>query len=243
MFISLLKALRTMVTFWISDYSIECLKELRIFEAEKALSFLKNRNQGQIVEVGGGAGWQANFFSNAGFSYRSFDVEGSNYVNEEPGTVEIYDGFTLPVPENYADIVFSSNTLEHIKGLDKVLRDHIRILKPNGIALHILPSSSWRIWSIATDVIKKFYWTRPHGEFSSNVWSEILDFSERSWVERFESSGFDVVSVHNGGLFYTANLILGERLSVPTRASLARVLGSSTKYFFIMPKPNKSTAG
>lgn len=110
MLVSLAKWVRAMMTFWISDYSIDYLKGIRLFEAEKALSFLENRNGAQIVGIGGGAGWQARFFSDAGFLHRSFDVETSNYVAEESSSVEVYDGLTLPLPDSNADIVFSSNT-------------------------------------------------------------------------------------------------------------------------------------
>lgn len=120
------------------------------------------------------------------------------------------------------------------------MKDHIRVLKPNGMALHVLPSSSWRAWSIATDLIKKGYWTRPHGEFSSNVWTEIYDFGERQWIRSFEAAGFEVVSVVNGGLFYTANTIFSDRLSVEVRARFSKLFGSSTKYFVLTPKSTKT---
>ena len=48
---------------------------------------------------------------------------------------------------HYFDVVFSSNVLEHIKYIHTFQDEIQRVLKPEGIAIHILPTSSWRIWT------------------------------------------------------------------------------------------------
>ena len=41
--------------------------------------------------------------------------------------------------------MFSSNTLEHVKQLDILLKEMRRVLKPRGTMVHILPTSAWRL--------------------------------------------------------------------------------------------------
>lgn len=230
--INIIKSLRRVFTFWIAEYSLDHLKSLRIFEAKKALEILSPYEK-RFIEIGGGAGWQRDFFEANGCKCTSYDVDTSNYKAENIDAVMIYDGAILPLSDGSVDVIFSSNTLEHIPHLHDVLRDHARVLSPNGVALHILPSSSWRFWTIISDLVKKFYWTAPHGEFSNNVFTEIVDFSVGSWIARFNAAGFRVESVAPGGIFYTGNALLGKNLSVARRRTVSKIFGSSTNYFLI----------
>jgi SAM-dependent methyltransferase len=61
--------------------------------------------------------------------------------------VEEYDGLQIGAPDASFDIVFSSNVLEHIRTLDLTLSEVRRVLRPGGIAIHILPTASWRLWT------------------------------------------------------------------------------------------------
>src|SRR5262249_39053343 len=42
---------------------------------------------------------------------------------------------------------FSSNVLEHVEDIGGLLRDAARVLKPDGVMVHIVPSSAWRWWT------------------------------------------------------------------------------------------------
>lgn len=234
--VSSIKTFRTLLTFWIAEYSTKHLENTRTFEACKALNFLPEVGSQDMVEIGGGAGWQNDFFTSVGFNITSYDVIESNYREIQNGAVELYDGHKIPRLDGSIDIIFSSNTLEHIPHIDECLRDHMRVLSNEGVCLHILPSPSWRFWSSVTDLIKKFYLTPPHGEFSSTVFHEFFDFSQRAWRQRFEQAGFEVVEIKEGGLFYTANAILSYRVSIRLRSILARFLGSSCNYY-VLKKP------
>ena len=48
------------------------------------------------------------------------------------------------------DVVFSSNVLEHVAAIDAFLDETARVLKPEGRAIHILPTPAWRGWSMLT---------------------------------------------------------------------------------------------
>lgn len=43
--------------------------------------------------------------------------------------------------------MYSSNVLEHVEQLDSILLESRRVLIPGGLAVHILPSPSWRAWT------------------------------------------------------------------------------------------------
>jgi len=58
-----------------------------------------------------------------------------------------YDGEHIPFSDGYFDIVFSSNVLEHISNLHKFQDEIKRVLKPDGIVIHGVPSGIWRFWT------------------------------------------------------------------------------------------------
>jgi ubiquinone/menaquinone biosynthesis C-methylase UbiE len=49
-------------------------------------------------------------------------------------------GENIPFPDNYFDIVYSTNVLEHVSNPGKVLDESMRVLKPNGTLQFIYPN-------------------------------------------------------------------------------------------------------
>lgn len=100
----------------------------------------------RVLEIGGGTGYQANLIARLGVAVDSIDVappsSGESYF-----PVRIYDGRTLPFANDSFDVVFSSNVLEHIPDIHKTLSEIHRVMKPSGLAIHILPTPAWRIWT------------------------------------------------------------------------------------------------
>ena len=231
-----LKVFRKLVTFWVAEYDIVHLKKIREYEIELTENLIRSLKPDLIVEVGGGAGWQKQYLTSKGYQMRSFDVETTNYKKYQTDGVETYDGIKLPLEDKSIDLIFSSNTLEHVKHLKSVLKDHKRVLKSHGYALHILPSGNWRFWTIITDLIKKFHWSKPHGEFSNNVFQEVNDFSKKSWIKRFEDANFEVIKVIPGRLFYTGNSLFSSSLPILARRRLSFILGSSCQYYLLKNK-------
>ncbi len=98
----------------------------------------------RILEIGAGIGWQAKALAEKGFIVTAIDIPGTS---SRVWPVQEYDGEHIPFPERSFDVVFSSNVLEHISHVIQFQNELVRVLKPNGRAIHILPSGSWRFWT------------------------------------------------------------------------------------------------
>ena len=228
----ILKNIRNFLTFWISPYTIRYLEQIRKHEAEFSLQFIKPKVK-KIIEIGGGTGLQCNYFKSRGFDVDSFDIVTSEYSKHMSSEVVIYDGINLPYEDSSVDQIFSCCTLECILSLDEILKEHFRIIKDDGLCLHILPSPVWRIATSLTDLLKKFYFDNPLSPRSKSIFNEIINFKAKKWQAIFDEHGFELIDFKSGDLFYSGNAIFGERLSISTRKKLSRILGSSCNYYVL----------
>jgi SAM-dependent methyltransferase len=237
---------------------LETLKEaIRREELESVRRYLATPLR--ILELGGGNGLQAKTLQSWGHDVTSLDVEieeGKSYF-----PVTLYDGRTLPFPPDTFDAVFSSNVLEHVTDLPELLAEAKRVLRPVGIMIHMLPTPSWRFWSIVTyyfaigsallsrrsrsgapasSVRKKrplfrrlvnLAFPGAHGTFPNAV-SELYYYSARSWLKTFRANGLTVDEMGPCGIFYTGHKILGF-MGVSARRRIARLLGSGSNYYVL----------
>ncbi len=129
--------------------NLEITKTIRLYELHSAFSLLKKLGikNGALLEIGAGAGWQAQELSKNGFHVSAIDIKTSRYISNSVWHVEEYDGYNIPFPDNHFDVVFSSSVLEHIPHIEKYQAEIARVLKKKGTALHIVPSTSWRLWT------------------------------------------------------------------------------------------------
>lgn len=132
---------------------IEHLHSIRSAELDCILPILAEYSAGEsgsnaaILEIGAGTGWQAKQLSERKYDVEAIDIAASNYRNEQVWPVTTYDGVDIPFPDGRFDILLSSNVLEHIPHLEDFHNEMQRVLKPGGIAIHIVPSGSWRLWT------------------------------------------------------------------------------------------------
>lgn len=117
----------------------------------------------RVLEIGAGTGAQARILADLGHRVVALDVESSRYLARAEFDVQLYDGRTLPFPADRFDAVFSSNVLEHVVGLDGLLAEMRRVLVPGGRAVHVLPTSAWRLWTSLAHYpwLLTFRWCRP----------------------------------------------------------------------------------
>ena len=118
------------------------LSKLRRYEFEKVKHFFNSNDK--VLEIGGGSGFQASLISKHVDEIVSIDV----YSHPIPvAEVKVYDGINIPFPDKYFNAVFSSNALEHIQDIDGIMLELKRVLKDNGVSVHIVPTVSWRIFT------------------------------------------------------------------------------------------------
>lgn len=125
--------------------NLDQLEKIRCYELDLAVS--EFTEDAVVLEIGAGAGFQAKRLAELGYSVCAIDISQSNYRKYRVWPVEEYNGRDIPYPDNYFDIVFSSNVLEHIREIKLFQTEMQRVLKPQGFAVHIVPTSSWRIWT------------------------------------------------------------------------------------------------
>ena len=228
---NVLRKIRSAGTFWIAQQTLDHLEAIRTYELGIVLDMLPPR--GRVLEIGAGTGWQARALENRGYDVSAIDLSSSNYRENRVWLVTEYDGKHIPFEDNAFDIIFSSNTLEHILHIYEFQKEIHRVLKPDGVVLHLLPSSSWCLWTNITHLLK--WWTIPnaHGKHAGNSLTEIYYFSRRWWARLFRETGWTVVAQDSNGLFYTGNSIMDSRLNMSIRSKLSRVLGSSCNIFIV----------
>ena len=125
------------------------LETLRLSELERVLTEIKSEkpNGSIILEIGAGAGWQAKKMAENGYHIEAIDIADSGYSVHCVWPITNYDGKHIPFSCNYFDVVFSSNVLEHILHVVEFQTEIKRVLKSDGIAVHVLPSAIWRFWT------------------------------------------------------------------------------------------------
>lgn len=132
---------------------LQSLVAIRQYELRRALSYFKSPDcdgrKLKVLEIGAGTGQQAQELQNAGYDVTAIDLESSCYRSVRVFDVIDYDGATIPASDGTFDVVFSSNVLEHVAAIDDFLEETKRVMAKEGIAIHILPSGTCKLWSIA----------------------------------------------------------------------------------------------
>jgi len=222
--------------FWCNK--ISNVSNYRIFEINNLIQNEKINNEltYRILDFGCGNGVQTAFLAKKFFksSVHGIDILRNKKIKINNYNYRIYNGINLPYKNNYFDIIFSSNVLEHISNTDTIQSELKRILRKKGIIYHFLPSVSWRFWTIMTGIVK--YWypdLRPHGEISSSSLGEVFHFRKVFWIKIFIRNGFKIISIFKNKIFYTGHEIFGPKISMKNRVFISKFLGSSCNIFII----------
>lgn len=231
-------------------FSVEHLNDIRMLELESVLPHLPK--QGRVLEIGAGTGRQALALSERGLEVSAIDIPSSDYVEHRVFPVQDYDGATIPFEDGEFDVVYSSNTLEHVGDLARMHSEIARVLKPGGKSIHLMPSHGWRAWTtlaspvsaiqcavrgrllMAAKILGSAVLLRPHGE-RGNAISEMRLFRPGWWQRNFEQNGFTIVECKPVEFFYTGCMVLGKHMTFARRRALSRILGSAS-YLFVATK-------
>jgi SAM-dependent methyltransferase len=103
------------------------------------------RPAGRILDYGCSWGYATYLMRASGYSVVGFEISRprAGYAREQLG-VEVIDSLDEleQLPSGSFDIIYSHHVLEHLPTIGKVLALFGRLLKQDGIAIHILPNFS-----------------------------------------------------------------------------------------------------
>jgi SAM-dependent methyltransferase len=237
-------------------FNLAFLTAVRSFELEKVAGLLQP--QTRLLEIGAGMGWQARELAAQGHVVAAVDLPASDYEAHRVFPVMDYNGVNLPYPDASFDVVFSSNVLEHVEQLDALQAEIRRVLIPQGLCIHILPTASWRLWtSLAAfpnaliallmelrqpsqagalrrvAVAMGLAILQPAHGSGPHAITELHTFRPTHWRRRFIEQGFRIEKDWSLGLFYTGFFLFGARLPLRRRRQLARTLGSACHAYLL----------
>ena len=208
--------------------------------------FLKHMS---VLEIGGGNGFQASKISEWGCNVYSIDIK--NRENQSMFfDVRDYDGKNIPFEDRKFDIIFTSNVLEHVVDINNILCEFKRVLNPNGFAICIMPTSSWRIWSILSyypylvgAMLKRMLkknnshpltitaFPPSHGAYKSSF-QEVYYYSKYHWTKVFNNNGLNLIDCYSNGYFCTLYAIF-PNLGIKYRKIIRNILGYSGNIFIV----------
>lgn len=127
------------------------LEAIRLSELTLIEEILKNTVPAgaKILEIGAGTGWQARELAARGYEVSAIDIPTSNHGQARIWPIIDFDGRFIPFPDHSFDIVYSSNVLEHVEDIKTLNTEIARVLRGGGTAIHYVPTSAWRAWSLA----------------------------------------------------------------------------------------------
>ena len=152
-------------------------RELRLAEIGDTIKRLqRHKPAGALLEIGAGTGWQSKALAEAGYNVEAIDLPASssisNHARARDYPIRDYDGAHIPFGAGSFDIVYSSNVLEHVEDLETLTAEMRRVLRRDGLALHLLPNRAWRALSLLTyypaQVIDAARWLRRRSAGSSS---------------------------------------------------------------------------
>jgi len=122
------------------------LGALRLAELSGALALLPDGFAPALtVEIGAAEGQVAAALAARFGAVRAFDVA---VPHATVFPVERYDGARLPLPDASAGLIYSSHVMEHIAAFPAYQAELARVMRPGGVAIHVMPSASWRFWTM-----------------------------------------------------------------------------------------------
>lgn len=165
--------------------NLDIVRGIRLYELDLVAESMPAGSS--VLEIGAGVGWQANELQRRGFTVEAIDLADGTYAHLQIHPVKAYDGVTIPYPDGSFDVVFSSNVLEHIPHVEAFQAEIHRVLKPGGLAIHGMPTATWRLWTslahypyLAQRLVGR-HWRQPKKAIGSAIHSKEARRSS-SWL-------------------------------------------------------------
>jgi ubiquinone/menaquinone biosynthesis C-methylase UbiE len=135
---------------------------------ENNINQLKDKNNIEILEIGGGVTPHINFLKHSYKNYYSIDIDENdeleNFYKNNYSEIKYqkFNGVNIPFENNFFDRIVISHCLEHILNPEKFLFEMLRVCKPEGIISIALPTDPGFFWRLGRFFIKKFIQKKTH---------------------------------------------------------------------------------
>ena len=105
----------------------------------------------EALELGAGDGFQSRFLAVYARRVVCTDMNADRLRGEaHPSiTYEVCDTEELPYETGRFDLIYSSNLLEHLQNPARALSEMHRVLKENGVMIHVVPNRFWKALQFA----------------------------------------------------------------------------------------------
>ena len=120
------------------------VENLRKREIEIILPYLTNRNIINGLEIGAGSGFQSRILTKYIDNLYCTELNDQRLIKKQIDGIHYIIADAEMIDSNfkteYFDFVFSSNLFEHLPSPEKAIRGITKVLKADGLTIHIIPS-------------------------------------------------------------------------------------------------------
>jgi SAM-dependent methyltransferase len=177
-------------------------KKIRALEWNSIEEELK-KHPGNFLDIGCGIGCALSRAQKLGFSVVGIEPNLRRVEEFSDQRQSILRGVSeyLPFKDAKFDTIFSSHSLEHFKDRNVGLKEILRVLKPNGIIIIIVPTGTMAFVNLISQIlftthvrigrfvlkersfsgIKQIFIPGAHGSYDHSVIGEINGFSIKKW--------------------------------------------------------------
>ncbi len=164
-------------------------------ELKTIINHLPNKKDIKILEIGGWDGFMAKQVHDLGYEIKSTDLN-PKYPQYFPVTVG--NASKLDFESDEFDVIFTSHLIVEVKEVASFFDECRRVLKNDGIMIHVLPTTTW---SIVTNIwhymlLPKFFlnWIRPNtSSASTNSLDQNLEAAKK---QSTKSKIIDILFLH-----------------------------------------------
>lgn len=185
------------IEYFIKKYLENRPMFMAIIRSQEAMLFQKYNKliKSKVLDFGCGDGFFAGLIFGKNKINIGLDLFDNNRVEEAKKEkvykkITLYDGNTIPYPDNSFNTIISNCVLEHIPNLEYSLKETYRILKPGGYFLISVMTDQWEKNLFGSKIFGKIYLNyMKRTQVHHNL------FSKEKWQIYFEKTGFKIQSV------------------------------------------------
>jgi len=124
------------------------IHKFRKEEINTIFTRVPNKSLGIGLELGAGDGYQSVKLSEYLLTLYCTEYTDEKLIRRNIPNVKysVCDAENLPFEKSKFDFIFSSNLLEHLQRRNKALESMNKVLRDNGLMIHIMPNRAWKIF-------------------------------------------------------------------------------------------------